>query len=42
MTPTKVLVGQVLVVFAIVLATLRFATQWAAAQLGNQPQLGTP
>jgi type IV secretion system protein VirD4 len=42
MTPTKVLVGQVLIVFAIVIATLWFATQWAAAQLGYQPQLGTP
>src|SRR5260370_3972770 len=42
MTPTKVLVGQVLVVFAIVRATLWFATQWAAAQLGYQPQLGEP
>jgi len=42
MTPTKVLVGQVLLVFAIVMATLWFATQWAAAQLGYQPQLGAP
>jgi type IV secretion system protein VirD4 len=42
MTPTKVLVGQVLLVFAIVIATLWFATQWAAAQLGYQPQLGAP
>jgi type IV secretion system protein VirD4 len=40
MTPTKVLVGQMLLVFAIVIATLWFATQWAAAQLGYQPQLG--
>ncbi len=42
MTPTKVLVGQVLVVFAIVIAGLWFATEWAAAQLGFQPQLGAP
>jgi type IV secretion system protein VirD4 len=42
MTPTKVLFGQVLVVFAIVIATLWFATQWAAAHLGYQPQLGAP
>jgi type IV secretion system protein VirD4 len=42
MTPTKVLIGQVLLVFAIVIATLWFATQWAAAQLGYQPQLGMP
>ena len=42
MTPTKVLVGEVLLVFAIVIATLWYATQWAAAQLGYQPELGTP
>ena len=42
MTPTKVLAGQVLLVFAIVIATLWYATQWAAAQLGYQPQLGMP
>jgi type IV secretion system protein VirD4 len=42
MTPTKVLVGQVLLVFAIAVATLWYATQWAAAQLGYQPQLGMP
>src|SRR5690348_15579918 len=42
MTPTKVLVGQVLLVFAIVIATLWFATQWVAAQLGYQPELGVP
>ena len=42
MTPTKVLVGQALLVFAIVIATLWFATQWAAARLGYQPELGTP
>jgi type IV secretion system protein VirD4 len=42
MTPTKLLVGQVLLVFAVVTAILWFATQWAAAQLGYQPQLGAP
>ena len=42
MSPTKVLVGQVLLVFAIVMAILSVATQWAASQLGYQPQLGTP
>ncbi|MGB8842920.1 MAG: conjugal transfer protein TraG [Aliidongia sp.] len=42
MTPTKILVGQALIVFAVVIATLWFATQWAAAQLGYQPQLGAP
>jgi type IV secretion system protein VirD4 len=41
MTPTKILVGQVLVVFAIVIATQWFATQWAAARLGYQTELGS-
>ncbi len=40
MTPTKLLIGQILVVFAIVIAGVWFATQWAAAKLGYQPQLG--
>ena len=40
MTPTKLLVGQILVVFAIVIAGVWAATQWCAAQLGYQPQLG--
>ena len=42
MTPTKLLIGQILVVFAIVIAGLWAATQWAAAMLGYQPQLGLP
>ncbi|MDO6416252.1 conjugal transfer protein TraG [Sphingomonas sp. BIUV-7] len=42
MTPTKLLIGQILVVFAIVLAGLWAATQWAAAMLGYQPELGRP
>jgi type IV secretion system protein VirD4 len=42
MTPTKVLFGQVLVVFAVVALTLAMATQWTAATLGYQPQLGHP
>ncbi len=42
MTPTKLLVGQILVVFATVVAGIWLATQWTAAQLGYQPQLGTP
>lgn len=42
MTPTKMLIGQVLVVFAIVLAGLWAATQWAAAMLAYQPELGAP
>lgn len=42
MTPTKLLIGQILVVFAIVLLGLWAATQWAAAMLAYQPQLGRP
>ena len=42
MTPTKLLIGQILVVFAIVLAGLWAATQWAAAMLAYQPELGLP
>ena len=42
MTPTKVLLGQIVIVFAIVLGTLWVATQWAAEQLGYQSQLGAP
>jgi type IV secretion system protein VirD4 len=41
-TPTKLLVGQIIVVFAIVLAGLWAATQWAAAMLAYQPELGAP
>jgi type IV secretion system protein VirD4 len=41
-TPTKLLIGQILIVFAIVLAGLWAATQWAAAMLAYQPQLGSP
>ena len=42
MTATKILWGQILSVFAIVLATTWGATQWTAWRLGFQPQLGTP
>src|SRR6266567_265312 len=42
MSATKVLWGQILVVFAIVLATMWAATQWVAWKLGYQPQLGHP
>lgn len=42
MTPTKLLIGQIAVVFAIVLAGIWFATQWAAATLAYQPELGSP
>ena len=42
MTPTKLLIGQILLVFAIVLAGVWAATQWAAAMLAYQPELGRP
>ena len=42
MTPTKLLIGQILIVFAIVIIGVWAATQWAAARLGYQPQLGAP
>jgi type IV secretion system protein VirD4 len=41
-TPTKLLIGQTLIVFAIVIAGVWTATQWAAAMLAYQPQLGLP
>ncbi|MGK9232206.1 conjugal transfer protein TraG [Inquilinus limosus] len=42
MTPTKLLIGQILAVFAIVIAGVWFATQWCAAALGYQARLGAP
>jgi len=42
MTPTKLLIGQIFVVFSIVVLGVWSATQWAAAMLGYQPQLGQP
>lgn len=42
MTPTKLLVGQILLVFAIMILGVWGATQWAAAMLANQPGLGLP
>jgi type IV secretion system protein VirD4 len=42
MTPTKLLIGQIAVVFAIVILGVSAATQWAAAMLGYQAQLGSP
>jgi len=41
MTPTKLLIGQILIVLAITLAGVWTATQWAAAMLGHQPALGS-
>ena len=40
MTPTKILIGQMITVFAIVIGGLWLATQWAAAMLGHQARLG--
>lgn len=40
MSATKILWGQILTVFAIVLSTTWGATQWTAWRLGFQPQLG--
>ncbi|WP_102959690.1 conjugal transfer protein TraG [Mangrovicella endophytica] len=42
MSATKILWGQILTVFAIVLLTTWAATQWTAYRLGFQPQLGAP
>ncbi|EZP80218.1 Conjugal transfer coupling protein TraG [Novosphingobium resinovorum] len=42
MTPTKLLIGQLIVVLAIILAGIWSATQWAAAALSYQPELGAP
>ena len=42
MTPTKLLIGQIIIVFAIVLAGIWFATEWAAWKLAWQPELGPP
>lgn len=42
MTPTKLLIGQMLIVFAIILLGVWTATQWAAAMLGHQDELGAP
>jgi type IV secretion system protein VirD4 len=40
MTPTKLLIGQILIVFAIVIGGVWFATEWCAAELGFQARLG--
>ncbi|OBQ62240.1 conjugal transfer protein TraG [Mesorhizobium loti] len=42
MSATKILWGQILTVFTIVLLTTWAATQWTAYRLGFQPQLGPP
>ena len=40
MTPTKLLIGQIVIVLTTALFGVWGATHWAAAQLGYQPQLG--
>ncbi|MBU6297373.1 MAG: hypothetical protein KJS68_03930 [Alphaproteobacteria bacterium] len=40
MTPTKLLIGQILIVFVVVIAGVWFATEWCAYELGFQAQLG--
>ncbi|MER8501519.1 conjugal transfer protein TraG [Mesorhizobium sp. M1142] len=42
MTPTKLLIGQIAVVFAIVILGVWTATQWCAHMLSYQPPLGAP
>lgn len=42
MTPTKLLVGQMFVVLSTVLVGMWLATQWTAAKLAYQPELGPP
>ena len=42
MTPTKLLIGQILIVLAIMTLGVWAATQWAASMLGYQPELGLP
>jgi len=42
MSATRILWGQIFLVFSIVLVTMWAATQWVAWKLGYQPQLGQP
>ena len=42
MSATKILWGQIIVVFLIVLVTIWAATEWTAWRLGFQPELGQP
>jgi HEPN domain-containing protein len=42
MTPTKLLIGQILMVFAIIATGLWASTQWAASMLAYQRELGHP
>ena len=40
MSATRILWGQILAVFSLTLAGIWSATQWTAAALGFQPELG--
>lgn len=42
MTPTKILIGQAIIVFAIITGMLWFATQWVAGELNYHSRLGLP
>ena len=42
MSPARILLGQIVVVLAIVVAGCWFATQWTASALAYQPELGRP
>ena len=42
MKPTNILIGQVIIVFTIIIAGVWSATQWAAHALDYQPSLGAP
>ncbi|HEV2549402.1 MAG TPA: IncP-type conjugal transfer protein TraG, partial [Stellaceae bacterium] len=42
MTPTRFLLGQIIIVFAVVIGGLWIATEWAAFELAFQPRLGAP
>lgn len=42
MTPTKLLIGQALVVFLIIAAAVAAATQFVATSFGFDPALGKP
>lgn len=42
MTPTKLLVGQIIIVFVIAILGVWASTQWTAKLLGYQMELGKP
>lgn len=42
MTPTRLLIGQILIVFAIIVVSVWAASEWAAFMLNFQPRLGEP